>query len=515
MEDLIISPSSSSSLVSLTPETPPPTLQQRLQFIVQSQPEWWAYAIFWQTISNDDNGQLFLAWGDGHYQGTKDASPRARISMPAPAPGAALDNNMERKRAISSIRGIQQSFMGHEMDLSMMDGGDVTDTEWFYVMSLTRSFGAGVGIPGRAQSSGSLVWLTGSHELQFYNCERAKEAQSHGIETFVCIPTSCGVLELGSSDLIRENWGLVHQVKSLFGSDLIAKPLNPNPTPAAPPMHFLDRNISFADIGIIAGVQQEQEEEEREEEELSRPEEEDQNKVKKPRKDQGCTVKSSTGQSSYTVDSEHSDSDCPLPPPVNNISTVEKRTPKKRGRKPGLGRETPLNHVEAERQRREKLNHRFYALRAVVPNVSRMDKASLLSDAVSYIRELKVKIDDLESQLLQRESKKVKLEISDNHSTTTSVDQARPSSAGSGGGFNLEVETKIMGSDAMIRVQSENVNHPAAKLMSSLRDLDLQLHHASMSCVNDLMLQDIVVRVPDGLRTEDALRSALLRRLDQ
>ncbi|KAH7578098.1 hypothetical protein ACOSQ2_000773 [Xanthoceras sorbifolium] len=495
MEDLIISPSSSSSLV-LTPETPPSTLQQRLQFIVQSQPDWWNYAIFWQT-SNDDNGHLFLAWGDGHLQGTKDTSPKLtnmsssnhhNINIPA--------LNLERKRI---IKGIQQACIGdqnNDIGMSMMNDTDVTDTEWFYVMSLTRSFNAGDGIPGRALSTGSLVWLTGSHEMQFYNCDRAKEAQMHGIQTFVCVPTCCGVLELGSSDIIRENWGLVQQIKSLFGSDLVGsvpKQLNPS----AGPIQFLDRNISFADIGIIAGIQEED----------MNPDE----KKKSQEKDQSRKDGIVKPGQSY-VDSEHSDSDCPIPV-VNNI---EKRTPKKRGRKPGLGRETPLNHVEAERQRREKLNHRFYALRAVVPNVSRMDKASLLSDAVSYINELKVKIEELESQV-QRDSKKVKLEVADttdNQSTTTSVDQTR-SSSGTAGGLQLEVEVKIVGTDAMIRVQSENVNFPAARLMSALRDLEFQVHHASMSCVNELLLQDIVVRVPDGLRTEDALKSALLRRLDQ
>ncbi|GAV67475.1 HLH domain-containing protein/bHLH-MYC_N domain-containing protein [Cephalotus follicularis] len=388
------------------------------------------------------------------------------------------------------------SSLNRERRKFMIDGSaDVTDTEWFYVMSLTQSFCAGDGVPGKAFSTGSPVWLTGGHEVQFYNCERAKEAHMHGIETFVCIPICSGVLELGSSDMIRENWNLVQHVKSLFGSDLInlvPEQHTPNPSRS---IEFLDRDISFADIGIIAGVQ----------------EEDGIGNTPESRIKQEKQASTKPGQTSY-VDSEHSDSDCPL-----LAENIEKRTPKRRGRKPGLGRDTPLNHVEAERQRREKLNHRFYALRAVVPNVSRMDKASLLSDAVSYINELKSKVDELESQL-QRDSKKVKLETTDNmdsQSTTTSVDQTRSSSGNGSGGFGLEIEIKIVGNDAMIRVQSENVNHPGARLLSALRELEFQVHHASLSCVNELVLQDVVVRVPDGLRTEDALKSALLRRLEQ
>ncbi|KAK8588104.1 hypothetical protein V6N13_087051 [Hibiscus sabdariffa] len=490
MEDLMISPSSSSSLVSFSQETPPSTLQQRLQFMIQSQHDLWAYAVFWQTL-NDDLGRLFLAWGDGFLQCAKDTSPKLSSNVHS--------LHDDRRKVMKGI----QALIGdnHDIDMSMIDGTDITDVEWFYMMSTTRSFSAGDGIPGKALSTGSLVWLTGAHELQFYNCERAREAQMHGVETLVCIPTSCGVVELGSSEMIRENWGLVQQVKSLFGSDLIGlvpKQSSPNLTPG--PIQFLDRNISFADIGIIAGV----EEEDDATPDVKTRQDNNKNQTKKD--------SSKVGQPSY-ADSEHSDSDFPL----LAMNNVEKRAPKKRGRKPGLGRETPLNHVEAERQRREKLNHRFYALRAVVPNVSRMDKASLLSDAVSYINELKTKIEELESQL-QKECKKVKVEMADNQSTTTSEEQATTrasdSSSGTGSG-GLELDVKIMGNDAMVRVQSENVKYPAARLMGALRDLEFQLHHASMSCVNDLMLQDIVVRVPDGLRTEEGLKSALVRSLDQ
>ena len=57
-----------------------------------------------------------------------------------------------------------------------------------------------------------------------------------------------------------------------------------------------------------------------------------------------------------------------------NVGT---KPPRKRGRKPANDREEPLSHVQAERQRREKLNQRFYALRAVVPNVSKVSTFQL------------------------------------------------------------------------------------------------------------------------------------------
>ncbi|CAK9143642.1 unnamed protein product [Ilex paraguariensis] len=485
MDELIVSPSSFSSISSLSQEKPP-TLQQRLQFIVQSQQEWWAYSIFWQK-SNDDNGRFILAWGDGHFQGTKN-------SLPKDGNKTTSEFQTERRKV---MRGLQ-ALIGENPDIDGSFDSDVTDAEWFYMMSLTRSFSAGDGVPSRAFSSGSLVWLAGGDQLQFYNCERAKEAQIHGFETLVCIPTSCGVLELGSSHMIKENWSLLQQAKSLFGSDLTG--LIPKPGSTNGSMQFVERNISFADDGIVSGLQEQN--------------------TNANNKEAAAKAIAGAVVSCY-LDSELSGSDCRFAV----IESVEKRKPKKRGRKPDLGQDTPLSHVEAERQRREKLNHRFYALRSVVPNVSRMDKASLLSDAVSYINELKAKVEELESQL-PPESKKVKMESADtldNQSTTATTtttsssvdDQTKPPiSSGVAVAVPLELEVKVVGRDAMIRVQLENANYPSARLMNALRDLELKVHHASMSSVNDLMLQDVVIKVPDGLQHEDELKAALLTRLE-
>ncbi|XP_049350683.1 transcription factor MYC1-like [Solanum verrucosum] len=427
----------------------PLDLQQMLQYVVKSQPEWWAYAIFWQT-STDDEGKNFLAWGDGYFQG--DGVVNSNKGGSSSSSSLKSQAQSERKKVIKGI----QALMDGNGDTDLVDDGDVTDTEWFYVMSLARSFSAGDGsVTGKAFGSDDFLWITGPAQFQLhYSCERAKEAQIHGIQTLVCIPTSNGVFELGSTQLIKQNLSLVQQVKSLFL--------------CCPPIQFLEKSICFADIGLVTGLQQD----------------DNDDKLRENSK-------------------KH-------PQPV-----VAK---KKRGRKPKGAEEdanmAALNHLEAERQRREKLNHRFYALRSVVPNVSRMDKASLLSDAVSYINQLKAKVDELELQLIDHTKKPKNVTESssaDNQSTTTSSDdqviKANSTAA-------PEVEVKIIGTDAMIRVQSENVDYPSAKLMIALQNLQMQVHHASISSVNHLVLHDVVVRVPQGLSTEDELKTALLTRLE-
>ncbi|XP_065849806.1 LOW QUALITY PROTEIN: transcription factor MTB3 [Euphorbia lathyris] len=159
----------------------------------------------------------------------------------------------------------------------------------------------------------------------------------------------------------------------------------------------------------------------------------------------------------------------------DDLSTqLDERKPRKRGRKPANGREEPLNHVEAERQRREKLNQRFYALRAVVPNISKMDKASLLGDAITYITDLQMKIRVMETEKdMTSSSRKV--------NAVTDFDfQARQD-------------------DAVVRVSCPLDSHPVCNILETFREHQITAPDCNVfAAENGKIIHTFSVRTQSG-----------------
>ncbi|GLJ49070.1 hypothetical protein SUGI_1035170 [Cryptomeria japonica] len=56
-------------------------------------------------------------------------------------------------------------------------------------------------------------------------------------------------------------------------------------------------------------------------------------------------------------------------------------------------------NLHTERKRRQKLIESLYKLRSVVPKISKMDKQSIIGDAVSYLMELQKKVAEIESEI--------------------------------------------------------------------------------------------------------------------
>lgn len=147
------------------------TIKERLGFMIQNLPDRWLYTIFWKT-SQDQTGRIVLTWTAGHFRG-----PR----------GIGL--------------------------------GSGSDTEWYYMVSVMRSYSVDRGMLGVTFGSGKYTWLREDHGMSEIVDEggRVREAGMHGVRTIVCIPIpGCGVIELGSSDMIDVDPALVQLAKSCF-----------------------------------------------------------------------------------------------------------------------------------------------------------------------------------------------------------------------------------------------------------------------------------------------------------
>ncbi|AEE85695.1 unnamed protein product [Arabidopsis thaliana] len=74
-------------------------------------------------------------------------------------------------------------------------------------------------------------------------------------------------------------------------------------------------------------------------------------------------------------------------------------------------------NVVSERNRRQKLNQRLFALRSVVPNISKLDKASVIKDSIDYMQELIDQEKTLEAEIRELESRSTLLENPMDYST--------------------------------------------------------------------------------------------------
>lgn len=194
----------------------------------------------------------------------------------------------------------------------------------------------------------------------------------------------------------------------------------------------------------------------------------------------GATSRPSVISRPFSAESEHSDVEASCK--EERAGAADERRPRKRGRKPANGREEPLNHVEAERQRREKLNQRFYALRAVVPNISKMDKASLLGDAIAYINELQAKLKVME----------VERERFGSTSKDASTLEGNPNPENLYRPPNVDIQAAH--DEVIVRVSCPLDSHPASRVIQAFKEAQVTVVESKIAAANDTVFHTFVIK---------------------
>ncbi|KAM7254124.1 hypothetical protein ACFE04_031806 [Oxalis oulophora] len=344
------------------------SLQQALCQVIDGSN--WNYSIFW-TISKLKFGGSVLSWGGGHC---KDLTSGLRE-------GNSIDDGKNNEIKCWVLQKLRLCFDLSEEGYDAAELDSVSDMDMFFLTSKYFTFRCDSSAYGVEESynSGKSIWASGMIHCLTNFQSRSFLARLAGLQTATFIPVKSGVVELGSVNLISEESNLLEKVRSIFGGSNKTLP-----------------KIFGHELSLGGSKSQSMN-----------------SFSPKVENDLEFTVSQNCGNSSNGDTKLFPQLDGVGPTVFNNtqplISGLDpamddslphpgEQKPRKRGRKPANGREEPLNHVEAERQRREKLNQRFYALRAVVPNISKMDKASLLGDAITFITDLETKIRVLEAE---------------------------------------------------------------------------------------------------------------------
>ncbi|KAJ4727365.1 putative Transcription factor ICE1 [Melia azedarach] len=164
----------------------------------------------------------------------------------------------------------------------------------------------------------------------------------------------------------------------------------------------------------------------------------------------------------------------------------------------GRGREggKTTKHYTTERQRREQMNDKFAALRSLVPNPTKNDRASVVGDAIEYIKELLRTVNELkllvEKKRCARErSKRQKTEDDDGSDIKPLVDQDQAYNPSLRSSWlqrkskDTEVDVRIIDDEVTIKLVQRKKIDCLLFVSKVLDELQLDLHHVAGGHIGD------------------------------
>ncbi|CAH8373703.1 unnamed protein product [Eruca vesicaria subsp. sativa] len=208
----------------------------------------------------------------------------------------------------------------------------------------------------------------------------------------------------------------------------------------------------------------------------------------------------------------------------NNVTAKEVKKKRKRARTSNTIEEVEnqrMTHIMVERSRRKQMNEHLRVLRSLMPGsyVKRGDQASIIEGVIEFVRELEQLLQCLESQKRRRI-----LEETGHRQTGDMTRPTNPSSSPvtrvanqtqpliitknvtelEGGGLLEEmienkscladVEVKLLGFDAMIKILSRRRPDQLLMTMAALEDLHLSILHTSITTMEQTVLYSFIVK---------------------
>ncbi|GAB4853383.1 hypothetical protein Ancab_017561 [Ancistrocladus abbreviatus] len=158
------------------------------------------------------------------------------------------------------------------------------------------------------------------------------------------------------------------------------------------------------------------------------------------------------------------------------------------------------DHIIAERKRREKLSQRFIALSAIVPGLKKMDKASVLGEAIKHMKHLQERVKTLEEQTRKKTMESVVLV---KRSQLSADDDDNPSKEHNFSGGHVrdplpEIEARFSDNDVLIRIHCQKKNGILDKAIAEVENLHLMVTNSSAMTFGSSALDITIISQMDS-----------------
>ncbi|PSS35999.1 Transcription factor bHLH25 like [Actinidia chinensis var. chinensis] len=151
------------------------------------------------------------------------------------------------------------------------------------------------------------------------------------------------------------------------------------------------------------------------------------------------------------------------------------------------------DHIIAERKRREQLSQLFVALSGIVPGLKKMDKTSVLGEAVKYLKQLQERVKTLEEQSTKQTMESVVLV---KKSQLLLEDEAGSSDDNFVGGASKplpEIEARLCNKNVLLRIHCEKHKGLLVKILSEMENLNLSVINTSVTRFGSLALDITII----------------------
>ncbi|KAK9059542.1 hypothetical protein SSX86_020246 [Deinandra increscens subsp. villosa] len=162
---------------------------------------------------------------------------------------------------------------------------------------------------------------------------------------------------------------------------------------------------------------------------------------------------------------------------------------------------TVSKNLASERNRRKRLNDRLFALRAVVPNITKMDKASIIKDAIEYIQILHDQERMIQSELIELESRNLEpesLDLCQNSEFFKSIERSK-NKRGVNQAFDpieiLELNVSHVGEKTvLVNLKCSKRRDTIVKLCEMFESLKLNIITASISAFSQSLFNTLFIQ---------------------